>query len=410
MNIKILKKIGCLGLALAFAAGGVACGKREQTEKPSAEAVSDLTEFSLPEYLQPVWEGNHVYAETAMLLKNEQGSIDDISLYYPVKEIVAVRNVALDVLYTEGVDYEVTSFGDLRILESGALYDKACEYGVYYQDEFVSGQNWAVIGGGGQLKTEAENGQQGLTQYQIAVTYTHDSSFAGEVPAYKGDLIPNTVYKLERKEKINVVCLGDSISAGWTASGYEWVNLKPFMPVYFDLVTGYLKEYYQNSAIVQTNLSVGGMTSAWGKEDTQIYNATQKNPDLMIVAFGMNDGADPAFSVEMFKNNIREIIEKVRAKCPDTEFILVSTMLPNKELGYNEYVSILQHQKDYLPALSELEKELDGVAVADVTTVHEELLNRKDFRDMSSNNINHPNDFMQRVYAQVILKSMIIDF
>ena len=364
----------------------------------------------MKEYMEPVWKGDHVYVETAMLLKNKEGKIEDISLYYPIDEIVSVRNFALDVLYTANVDYALTESGDLKILEGGALYDKACEYDVYYQDEFVSGQNWAVIGGGGQLKTEAENGNEGLTAFQISVTYKHKGSYGGQVPEYKGDLIPNTVYKLERKEKLNVVCLGDSISAGWTASGYEWVNLKPYMPVYFELVTGYLKEYYQNTSIVPTNLSVGGMTSFWGKNDTQIYNATEKNPDLMIIAFGMNDGADPAVTSDIFKSNIKETIEKVRAKCPDTEFILVSTMLPNEELGYNEFVSILQHQKDYLSALLALENEMEGVAVADVTSAHEELMRRKSFRDMSSNNINHPNDFMQRVYAQVILKSLIVDF
>ena len=165
------------------------------------------------------------------------------------------------------------------------------------------------------------------------MTYRHKGAYEGEKPSYKGDKIPETVYKLERKERLSVVCLGDSISAGWTASGYEWVNLKPYMPMYFELVTDYLKDHYGNSSILRTNLSVGGMTSSWGKESTQIYNATERNPDLMIIAFGMNDGSDASFSAAAFKGNIAAIIEGVRAKCPQTEFILVSTMLPNREVG-----------------------------------------------------------------------------
>ena len=85
-------------------------------------------------------------------------------------------------------------------------------------------------------------------------------------------------------------------------------------------------------------------------------------------------------------------------------------MLPNREVGYNTGVSILQNQAKYLPVLLELERETEGVAVADVTSGHAELMEKKNFRDMSSNNINHPNDFMQRVYAQVILKTLVADY
>ena len=43
-----------------------------------------------------------------------------------------------------------------------------------------------------------------------------------------------------------------------------------------------------------------------------------------------------------------------------------------------------------------------NVTFADVTTPWLELLRRKHFSDLSGNNINHPNDFGHRVYADVI--------
>ena len=44
-----------------------------------------------------------------------------------------------------------------------------------------------------------------------------------------------------------------------------------------------------------------------------------------------------------------------------------------------------------------------------MTAVHERLLERKNLRDTLSNNVNHPNDFMHRVYAQVALKTLLGD-
>lgn len=44
------------------------------------------------------------------------------------------------------------------------------------------------------------------------------------------------------------------------------------------------------------------------------------------------------------------------------------------------------------------------MAIADITSVHLQLLETKAYRDMTGNNINHPNDFLTRIYAQVIME------
>ena len=53
-----------------------------------------------------------------------------------------------------------------------------------------------------------------------------------------------------------------------------------------------------------------------------------------------------------------------------------------------------------------LELETEGVVVANMTRLHQDLLKRKNYADMTGNNINHPNDYLARVYAQVLLKTM----
>jgi hypothetical protein len=45
----------------------------------------------------------------------------------------------------------------------------------------------------------------------------------------------------------------------------------------------------------------------------------------------------------------------------------------------------------------------ENVALANVTKPWIEILKKKNFSDISGNNVNHPNDFGYRLYAQVIL-------
>ena len=373
----------------------------------SADTVSDLAHFDLDKYLEPIFEGNHVYNETAMMLKDKNGKLPTVSLYYPITEIVSVRNYALDVLYQNGKDY-VLNNGKITIPDGSAIYKIACPYNEYYIDTYVNdGSMWPLASGSGaQMRTETEYGNLGLTKYQIAVTYKHSGTFGVQSPADKSAKLPKTNAKLMSGENMSIVCLGDSISAGWSASGYGSVCIKPFMPQYFNLVSTYLKENY-NENIVSTNLSVGGQTSTWGAEAKQTGNAIAANPDLMFIGFGMNEGVDPNFTPAYYKTQIKSIIDQVRAKCPNTEFVLVESMMPNAEVAYNSGKSVLQNQGKYLAPLLELENEYQGVAVADINTIHVELLNRKAFRDMSTNNINHPNDFVQRLYAQIALRTII---
>ena len=55
----------------------------------------------------------------------------------------------------------------------------------------------------------------------------------------------------------------------------------------------------------------------------------------------------------------------------------------------------------YLKALDQMAG--PGVAVADMTTMWNELVARKKFEDLTGNGINHPNDFGHMVYAQLIM-------
>lgn len=365
------------------------------------QSAADLEEYDLKTYMKPLWEGDTVYAETAFVLKERDGSVAPIRLLYDVGKIISVRNFALDTLYEEGKDYTVEK-GKLVVEEDGAIgRDVALDYGKYYLDA-PTAWSWTGVNGGGLLKTEIENGAKGLTQWQIAVTYTHaEGKSALSVPQSKSEKFSKTLQKLKNGERTNVVCLGDSISAGWSASGYVYCNIAPYCPNYFTLFTDYLADYYKNDKINADNYSVGGMKTDWGKEEKQIASVVGSKPDLLILAFGMNDGVAGGFTAEEYKNNMQAIIDGVRENCPDTEIMLVSPMLPNAEIA-----NMLVNQYAYVNALNALAEANENVAVADVGTACLEMLSVKKFRDFSANNINHPNDFFHRVYAQVAVKTL----
>lgn len=48
-----------------------------------------------------------------------------------------------------------------------------------------------------------------------------------------------------------------------------------------------------------------------------------------------------------------------------------------------------------------------GYALVDFYQIHKSILNYKNFVSISGNNINHPNDWLIRVYAQNILATML---
>ena len=130
-----------------------------------------------------------------------------------------------------------------------------------------------------------------------------------------------------------------------------------------------------------------------------IEKVVEPRPDVVILAFGMNDSAGR--SAREYQANIEGVVARVRERLPDSEFILVASMLGNP--GWTR----LNHQRfpEYRDALAKLRG--PGVALADVTTVWTRFLELKQDWDQTGNGVNHPNDFGHRVYAQVITTLLV---
>lgn len=383
-----MKRIFALLLALVLVLSLCACGK--ETKKEAKKQLYPLDKFDLDAYMLPYWDSETIYQESVMLLENMAGNLPDIPLLYEAKEIICVRSSDLKTEYKAGKDYELVD-GKLHIPEGSTI--PTVKHSFYYPaEESDTAMKLNINYGEGYIYFKEGTA---LHEMQIAVTYTHEGTFGGEIPACKADQLPITNAKLQNGERLMISVYGDSISAGRNSTGRE--GGLPLTPTWPEMFTEYLKENYPNASIACNNPSVPGKLSDWGAE-----NAPMKvgyGPDLCIIGFGMNDGT-ANMHPEVFKANIQTIMDAARAGNPNCEFVLISTMLPNPEAA-----NFLKIQKQYLPVLESLEEE--GVVVADMTTYHESLLAHKRFYDMTGNNVNHPNDFLARGYAQLMWQTII---
>ncbi|XID92994.1 DUF5722 domain-containing protein [Paenibacillaceae bacterium WGS1546] len=346
--------------------------------------------------LRPFWEGNTMLNESVLMVSRNH-ELPETRLLFQPTEIVSVRSARLDREYREGIDW-VWEDGKLRLTEQSRI--PYLTYDEMYPAQYVQDVSMPKIGGGAVIYREGSY----FHDRQIVVTYKHEGNvWQGPVPQAADQRLPKTFGQLRQGKPLTMVLYGDSISVGANASSFS--QAPPYLPIWGRMVADGLARGY-GSEITFINPSVGGTTSAWGKDNAQELVADEK-PDLVILAFGMNDGAGSGqgdgTSPEQFKANIQSMIDTIRADNPTVEFILVGTTLPNAETFF------LDKQSAYYAVLEQLADSLDGVAAANMTGVHQELLKFKSFSDMTGNNINHPNDFLSRWYAQFVLGMLKTD-
>ncbi len=344
----------------------------------AADAVSDVPES----YMEPVWEGTTAYEESVWPVAEQDGTVKDIPLLYHADKILSVQNLARTVTYQQGKDY-ILADGKLRIPKGSGIpvtsYDTCHPSNGMFSD-----------GNGGYVYWEEGTG---IVTRQIYVTYQHSDSWEGKKPIDKSSLLPKTIQRLKNRQDLKIVFYGDSITEGYNTSGF--VNTAPYMPKWSSLVTEYLKKAYPFSNITEVNTGLSGKDTRWGVQNIT-ERVTDHDPDLAVLAFGMNDGGQR--SAEEYVANLQAMIDAIHAKNPDCEIVLVSTTLPNPDVPEVQG----KHEAYEEPMLA---MEQEGIVVANMTAMHRALIEKKSFRDMTGNNINHPNDYLARVYGQVVYQT-----
>ena len=352
----------------------------------------ELNRFDLDTYLYPFWKSKEIYHETLTFVGEE----DEAPLLYPATDIICVRNFGLDIVYEEGKDFLLTKNGKIKRL-------KGSKMPYFKMDEFYSkdpGQHSLRVieekegVSFGETRYLAFGEGNFITSRQVAVSYRHESEYDGIIPPCKKKNLPKTSDCLKNGQDIKVAFYGDSITVGGNASGLSYGGeVAPYMDGFDRMVVRRLEEQFGVN-IEMFNCAVGGWNVTQGRERFS-ERMGSFTPDLMILGFGMNGAMQ---EVSGYKVDTLDIIRQVRDRNPLCEIVLLSTTLPNPNIDW------MRNQPFYAGALYEIEQELNGVAVADMTAMHTYLLTKKRFRDMTANNINHPNDFLIRVYAQVILQ------
>ncbi len=396
------------------------------TEPPIKEQLGlDINKSDLHELMQPIFGGTSSVNETVMFL--DKGDVK--TLLYPIETIVSVTSYDGKKVYEEGKDYVIED-GKLKVTENSSIpcitrakYYNSSE--TMLQTEYDGKKVWTHWGEG-----------QVMTNWQVNVNYTHTAEWEGYAQAAELEIYQNFVKKLQAGEDVTVFFYGDSITYGANAS---WLNgYAPFQDSYPILFVKALADLFDytvhfeasnltapnngmatskvptedyvagdRGTITYVNTAIGGWTSTDGVTyyDTFIKDKINAHGcDLFIIGFGMNDGgAQP----RQTSQNIEKVVDGVLELKPEANIVLLSTMVPNPN-ATNGWYGNQDKQEAQLIKLAE-EYRADGKAcgVACMTSVSLAILEEKEFHDYSGNNINHPNDYFVRVYAQTLLQTVI---
>ncbi|MEQ9407078.1 MAG: SGNH/GDSL hydrolase family protein [Fuerstiella sp.] len=339
-----------------------------------------------PELLKPFWLSQVVYDEPVLFVRDAEDQVAKASLLFPVQKIIAVHDASGEVSFQPDTDFQFEPGRRQIVVPHGS---RIVSYAAKDLRRPAGSQKYRLThrDGNGEIlfgaKLEYHN-MQTMVTYVKAV-----DEWPVKMPKFDADVLPRTVQRLQTAQPVSIVLLGDSISTGCNASG--WGEGAPYQPPWQDLLLMHLQHCCEGDVRL-TNLAVGGTSTPWGL--TMIDQVVAQKPDLVLLAFGMNDSAGR--SAAEYGQNTAAMIAKIREGRPEAEFILIASMLGNRDW------TTLKHDvfPDYRNELAKLAGR--GIALADMTSVWTEFLKRKKDRDLTGNGVNHPNDFGHRVYAQVL--------
>lgn len=168
--------------------------------------------------------------------------------------------------------------------------------------------------------------------------------------------LKRTLDKLKHKEQVTIVVLGDSnTELTWhTAGRLNWVGL----------LQEALFEKHGGNRVFTINAGRCGGTAADALTRLD-RDVIRFQPDLVIIAFSMNDGGQGPAGLESFSSAIREIVRKLRDQC-GCEILLCTTNpvvvsnepgVPKDRRPGSEWPGMHHHL--YAKRLVELAAELD---------------------------------------------------
>ncbi len=400
------------------------------TEEETTLSVKDqlglnVKDEDLQEIMQSIFAGTQSKNETVMFL--EKGDVK--SLLFPIDTIVSVTSYDGSKVYEEGKDYVIED-GKLKITADSSI--PCITAAKYYDVPSVSGISILTKHPDTGKMSSTFWGESQMKQWQVSVTYTHTAAWEGFAQESYLETYQNLIKKLVAGEDVTVFFYGDSITWGACSSFLE--NAAPKQGSYAILFTealadlfGYKVKYIntglsagmacapvpsedyvggERGTITYVNTAIGGWTSQDGVNNFEKFikeQVEQYGCDLFVLAYGMNDGGFPATTT---KTNTKKMADAMLEIKPEVSLVFVATMTPH--LGSNwDHASIGQQERQLESLAKTYRKDGVACAVACVNSVSKSIQEHKTFNDYSGNNINHPNDWFYRVYAQTLLQTLV---
>ncbi|MFM7188715.1 MAG: SGNH/GDSL hydrolase family protein, partial [Armatimonadota bacterium] len=272
----------------------------------------------------PFWSGRSVHAESGFFVEYTDGAAAEIRMLRPVEAVKQLRMADESRVFTEGVDFDVAA-DRMRILLTPT---SRIPYLGFHERFPKKGRPMSI--------TQHRDGTRNLYfseghvfhDQQVVVDYVASGPYKGVAPTSQINLLPGAAAKLRAGKPLRVTVLGDSISTGANASGAT--GAAPWQPPYPQLLADALQQKYR-SAVTVANFSVGGMDVRWGL--TQLDKVERSVPDLLVLAFGMND-ASGRRSPEEYARMSNEIVMGIQKRLPKCEVVLVATMTGNPDRSY----------------------------------------------------------------------------
>ncbi len=292
-----------------------------------------------------------------------------------------------------------------------------------------------------------------------------ETPFTAHIPAYMAGLRQ----KLESGTvtEINYLSIGDSISQGCSATGGNLGHIAPDTPQYQVQICNEIQRLY-GVKVNLYNLAIGGTTSYYplynsgemmlnngtfdvggGKSDFE-QAPTARNYDFCTIAYGMNDFG--IMDANQFRINISAILDKVMTDSPNCNTMLISSFPMNPtyavatglqgRLGSNFFDAMCNIRVWYDPVNNpNAEAKYDGggnqitgpysngnVRIINMHAMGDYMMKyeytnshavnagsisyndfvggKKSYLELSSSNVNHPNDFIHRLYAMNIMSAL----
>lgn len=367
---------------------------------------------------QPYWLGNVIYNEIALPILYDNGECYAKLLYTPEK-VISVLDRALTTTYAEGTDYTVDKANKRIVIpqtSSIPTWRDGIELGINVPEEFHNAGTWDAMGWENDyvIWNPAGKGQSVYAESPVfygkylSITYAYNIADLPENMFHTYDKwkLAGVRSKLKSGQNISLAFLGDSITEG--CSSTEKISevlgreVAPNTPCYARQVKEEIERVY-GVEVTYTNGGVGGSNSAdmfGAKVAAQYAQVKAAQPDLCVIAYGTND-VSVNDEIE-FAANIKRAMREIREGSPACEFILVNAfpcnpLVEQKSGMYDKYL----REMNAIAA-----EDSDKVVVVDLHKVGEYMLQTKKYCEISSSNVNHPNDFMHRTYAMSIMSAL----